>query len=140
MADFDKLTIGKFCLVLRNKKLTRWEIADSLLLEKPVARKYSMTLSRVLSLLIFLGYIATVFLLPLPDKYIEAAGPGIGMSILGLALIWFGDSLSECAGLMLHLQTIHESAPEFLIKFIGWLMLIFSPWLLVLLQNMTAVD
>lgn len=84
-----------------------------------------MTLSRLLSALVAIGYLGLAFALFSPPAALKilAALP------FPLALIWFGDELGDYTGSWGR-QTIDAPSPGWLLRLLGWIMLLAPAFLI----------
>jgi hypothetical protein len=87
----------------------------------------AITTSKILSVLVALGYIAAHVI-----RYgITMAPVGIAIALLvPLALIWFPDEIGGFTGFVGHGDYVDKETPPILVTFMGWFFLVGMPVIL----------
>ena len=91
-----------------------------------------MWLSRILSLIVFLGNFGVAYLIKDPQVQ-EVFGRICGAGLMGIICVWFGDEMGSWTGTF-HLRQVSSPSPGGLVRFMGWVLL-FIPYVAIIIYK-----
>ena len=81
-------------------------------------------LNRSLSLALFIGYVIAAQ--HLGTLALQVMIRLTGVLLLATACLWFPDAIGDCAG-FIHFHRITTTSPGFLVRIVGWFILVVLP-------------